>query len=81
MSTEEQAKQALIELCDRLEKLPRVAFKDGQTFTKIDYEEVDFLISEARKAIGVEHIPVPNKPDAPLFVMELMESYRKRLGN
>lgn len=51
-----EAKLALLELCDKLEKQPRRWLKDSQTYAYLDYENVDALIEQARKAVGVPHV-------------------------
>ncbi len=64
-TSEERVMQVLAKLCDRLEKLPRIAIKDGQTSHKVDYDGIDAAMDEARSALNIPHQPVPAKPDLP----------------
>lgn len=62
-----QQRAPLVTMCEKLEKAPRIGIKDGQTAFKVDYDEVDALIGQARKAHGIPHVPVPAKWNTSLF--------------
>lgn len=64
------ASEALNTLCDKLEKLPRIGIKDGQTSFKVDYDNIDALIGQARRTCGIEHAPVPPNPATSLYFLK-----------
>lgn len=65
-----QQRAPLVTLCEKLEKAPRIAIKDGQTFHKVDYDEIDALIGRARTAHGIKHVPVPASTSLPKYTLK-----------